>query len=223
MTSLKKKGLLGLQKNLAQLKLEKDWLRWLLSLQEMDLEYLSLKERENLQDDVIRFVKAVTTWLHLGEPDESIIEFSQEDLITLQRTFQKGLRSFNADSVEVISIHAEINRIHLSGYYDKNGFNIRLSPITAEPISIFWLGVGYFLETYGTSIRMCEECSKIFLRSRRQEYCSKQCSQRVRTRRWYEIHKEEAKDKRRQTYEQEMKKKHPKAVVQRRKPKPERP
>jgi len=86
----------------------------------------------------------------------------------------------------------------------------------AGPQAELWLGVSSLFERYGTSIRRCPECKTLFLRSRRQEYCSSRCSQKVRSRRWYATHREEALEKRHDAYKTSVKREHPRAKVTRR-------
>lgn len=216
-----------LQKKIA--KLEKDqekrkpqyWIRWLLSFHDIDLESLISKEWEALHKDAVEF----TLWRIYNKgviavPD-SESKPDRSALKGIQQMLRDALNHFTAGSISMWSVPAKINNIQLVGYYDKgdgqqpiglllpipssHGFVLHVRPLVSDWTSSFWLTVVYLLEAYGTLLRKCEECSRIFLKTRRQEYCSKQCSQRVRARRWYEAHREKAKEKRRQTYEDEVK------------------
>lgn len=219
MTSMKKKESQLLQKDLTQLKLKKDWLWWLLLFQDMDMESLSLKEWKDFQKNAEWFIDSINKWLRLGTPYTPMQQLTQDDLKSIQKLIKGVLNSlFKAGSIVMLRMPIQTNSVHFVGAYNKGGLYFHMWPIIADPISTFYFGVGYLLETCGLSLRRCKECSKIFLKSRRQEYCSKQCSQRIRTKRWYEAHKEDAKEKRRQVYEKEVKKKHPRAKVQRRSP-----
>ena len=50
-------------------------------------------------------------------------------------------------------------------------------------------------------IRDCAYCGKTFLATKRQIYCAALCSQRMRMRRYLEVHKGELRERRRQAYE----------------------
>ncbi len=71
---------------------------------------------------------------------------------------------------------------------------------------ILWLAIIALLQEHGTKIRRCgartgaTRCGTLFLRSRRQTFCSKACSQRERARRWYERHGSEVRRQRRAAY-----------------------
>jgi hypothetical protein len=58
----------------------------------------------------------------------------------------------------------------------------------------FWVVVWALVLRYGTQLRRCEArqgagtCGRLFLRTRRQLFCSQTCAQRERARRWYERH-----------------------------------
>ncbi len=83
----------------------------------------------------------------------------------------------------------------------------------------FYQAVACLLEKYGSYLRRCEECTRIFLKSKRQVYCSKACSQRVRTRRWYAKNRDKVIEKRHQAYVLEVKRKiGPNVRVDRRRP-----
>ena len=54
--------------------------------------------------------------------------------------------------------------------------------------NMFWPALAEILENDGFLLRRCEECNTIFLKTKRQQYCSRKCSQRARNRRWYKTH-----------------------------------
>lgn len=61
---------------------------------------------------------------------------------------------------------------------------------------LFWIAVLEVLEECGPRIRRCEECRTLFLKRKRMAYCSSECSQRVRSRRWRAAHPSQIPDKR---------------------------
>ena len=78
-----------------------------------------------------------------------------------------------------------------------------------------WLAIAAALEEFGPRIIRCTvpDCRRLFLRNRRQAYCSTACSQRVRSKHWYDTHRAEAQKRRRQSYERDVQKKSPKLRV----------
>lgn len=78
---------------------------------------------------------------------------------------------------------------------------------------LVWLAIAATFEAFGEQIRRCPSCERWFLRHRRQAYCSPQCSQKVRSRNWYREHRDEAQERRRCAYMDEVKAKYPKANV----------
>ena len=72
---------------------------------------------------------------------------------------------------------------------------------------IFWLAVADILGIYGDRIRQClrVDCRKIFIRNKRQDYCSMQCSQSERTKKYYVANRATARRRRRESYEKKMK------------------
>ncbi len=57
---------------------------------------------------------------------------------------------------------------------------------------------------HGDRLRACDECGGPFVRIRRQQYCSRACSQRRRSARWYERHGEEARQRRKDDYQRKV-------------------
>jgi hypothetical protein len=65
---------------------------------------------------------------------------------------------------------------------------------------LFWFAFAEYMETFSTDLRRCTECQTLYVKQKRQEYCSKTCSQRVRTRRWKEKDPLHASDMRHRAY-----------------------
>ena len=65
---------------------------------------------------------------------------------------------------------------------------------------LFWFAFAEYMETFATALRRCTECQTLYVKQKRQEYCSKTCSQRVRTRRWKEKDPRHASDSRHRAY-----------------------
>ncbi len=65
-----------------------------------------------------------------------------------------------------------------------------------------WMTLMSWFEEYGSRIRHCAVCAerRLFIKERRQQYCSKRCSQRARSARWYRRHHEEALERRHERY-----------------------
>jgi len=80
-------------------------------------------------------------------------------------------------------VHAHIHRCYVVSWPD-----------------LFWFAFAEYMETFATDLRRCTECLTLYVKRKRQEYCSKTCSQRVRTRRWKEKDPLHASDSRHQAY-----------------------
>jgi hypothetical protein len=113
-----------------------------------------------------------------------------------------------------VSLPAQIQLVQLSSI---DGQTIKRRYGSEWP-DWFWLALAAALEEFGERISRCEasDCARLFLRVRRQAYCSAECSQRVRSRRWYQAHATEARAQRRNTYDVQVRRKlYPKAKVHR--------
>ena len=94
----------------------------------------------------------------------------------------------------------------------------RLYTVDAEDLYV--ASIEALLEEFGPRIARCEveTCPKLFLRVRRQRYCSPACSQAVQSVAWYERHKETIRARRRKRYQDSVRgKTHAKVKVGRRK------
>lgn len=118
-----------------------------------------------------------------------------------------------------VTIPARIQRIDLTWNLGREAHEIT-SVYGAEWPDWLWLAIAAVLKEFGPWIVRCEaqDCRRLFLRTRRQAYCSPECSQRVRSKRWYEAHQDKAREQRREAYQDEVRRKsYAKAKVQRRK------
>lgn len=77
---------------------------------------------------------------------------------------------------------------------------------TAQWPHIFWLAVSEILVEGGHRLWRCINCERLFIKRKRQAYCSPRCSQKVRSERWYKGHKMEARKKQREARKQKKRK-----------------
>jgi hypothetical protein len=64
----------------------------------------------------------------------------------------------------------------------------------------FWHIVRKCLTSYGPRLQHCAECKKLYFKHKRQAYCTTQCSQRARSRKWNILNPEKAAELRHQAY-----------------------
>jgi hypothetical protein len=69
-----------------------------------------------------------------------------------------------------------------------------------------WLTVMGLLARFGERLRRCPACDehRLFLKNKRQEYCSSQCSQRARSAKWYAAHRDQAIERRHADYDRKV-------------------
>jgi hypothetical protein len=79
------------------------------------------------------------------------------------------------------------------------------------PEDLYHESICELLKQFGSRIARCEAetCSKLFIRIRRQRYCSESCSQQVRSKVWYARHKEDKMRKSREAYQEQVEQKYP--------------
>lgn len=215
------------------------WTNWLLSLRNRDLRSLTRDEWKILQREIIEFcelgpVSSFRIVAKLLPPVPYVfLERGRSQKISLSRRqveeWQSALRQVLDDLFPLTgdgrwTIPAPIVRTQLQrtdgSMVDSRGKETPISWVSrtdsARWPDIFWWRVAEMLQTFGSVTRRCLHCQTLFLRIKRQAYCSKQCSGNARAKRWYEAHKEEAKERRHLFYVKQVQKEHPKARVQRR-------
>ena len=79
--------------------------------------------------------------------------------------------------------------------------------------SSYWLRVIDLLEEAGPMLVRCGHCNALLIKRGRKEYCSKKCSQKVRSNNWYINNRELACERRREAYVKFKRKTQPKAKV----------
>ena len=79
----------------------------------------------------------------------------------------------------------------------------------------FWIAMVLLLQQHGHEVRRCdrEGCDRLFVKVKRAQYCSPQCSQRVRSARWYADHQDAAQETRREAYAAGVRRKQPRAKI----------
>ncbi len=70
---------------------------------------------------------------------------------------------------------------------------------------IFWLALIELLKENGHRLWRCLVCGKLFLKHKRQIFCSARCSQTMRSSRWYERNRPRAQENRRESFKKQQK------------------
>ena len=83
----------------------------------------------------------------------------------------------------------------------------------------FWFATATLIQKTGHLLRRCR-CGRVFLRTRRQEYCTTACSQRARSKKFYNANRDELLERRHDQYAKRRRRTQPRAKVARRKRSP---
>jgi hypothetical protein len=69
-----------------------------------------------------------------------------------------------------------------------------------------WVTIIGLLAEFGSRIRRCPDCPsrRFFVKTGRQAYCSRVCSQRVRSAKWYSVHRDAALEGRHEAYKRSV-------------------
>ena len=105
---------------------------------------------------------------------------------------------------------AELEMLKGQAKWEKEAMSFKDGAIsrayTAQWPYIFWLAISDILVESGHSLWRCINCERLFIKRKRQAYCSPQCSQKVRSDRWYKRYKLKAQENRREGYKRKKRK-----------------
>ena len=105
---------------------------------------------------------------------------------------------------------AELEMLKGQAKWEKEAMSFKDGAIsrayTAQWPYIFWLAVSEILVESGHYLWRCINCERLFIKRKRQAYCSPRCSQKVRSDRWYQRNKLKAQQNRREDYTRKKKK-----------------
>lgn len=179
-----------------------DRIRWLLEFARRDLSHLAKKELLAL-DATLKGIWPDYQATGPGVQGRfSAVPMSANEIRGIQQHLKMGLDSLLAGGGW--QLPGTPDGIVLERWAGKDGVYRTHQTLRADFPLTFWIAVADWLVAAGPRLRACPECRTPFLSIRRQAYCSTQCSQRVRSRRWYVAHAAEAREKRVQAYQQEI-------------------
>lgn len=112
------------------------------------------------------------------KPDTRNLSWPEQELLKGQAKWEKEAMSFTDGAIS-------------RGY-------------TAQWPYIFWLAISEILVEGGHRLWRCINCEQLFIKRKKQAYCSLRCSQKVRSERWYKCHKIEARRKQREARKQKQ-------------------
>lgn len=216
------------------------WTEWILSFGKLRLQELSRKDLDRLKSDILEIcdlgpVSAFRTVSRLLPPvDYTVFKWASRKRLDVTdsqlKKFQNAiatalLQLFPPSGDGTWKIPATLAETKLDRVVihetamKRRGKQERVYAWVSRTFSarwpdIFFVRVAEMFETFGSLVARCSECQTLFLRTRRQAYCSKRCSQKARSKRWYKTHREQAKLKRRDRYAKEIRKTYPYAKIQ---------
>lgn len=216
------------------------WTEWIFSFGKLRLRELSRKDLDRLKRDILELcdlgpVSAFRTVSRLlptvdyavfQRTSRKPLHVTDSQLKKFHNAVTTALRQlFPASGNGTWQIPATLAKTHLDrmvihetgmkrGQKQERVYSLVSRTFSASWPDIFFVRVAEMLLTFGSLVARCSECQTLFLRTRRQTYCSARCSQKARSNRWYKTHREEAKLKRRARYATKIRKTFPRARIQ---------
>ncbi|PWT81408.1 MAG: hypothetical protein C5B57_10520 [Blastocatellia bacterium] len=189
---------------------QEQWLHWLVDFVQVSIRDLPAVARRELQEKVAEFSHVrLSGTLPMPPVANARIQLNLRELLSMQRQLRaicEKLWTRDPDSARTypfVRVELGYSTVHLTpiGSSGRIGFMIE-----AEWPARFWWTVVKLFELHGSRIRRCisrqksMRCGRLFVRTRRQMFCSKTCARRELARRWYELHRNEAQRRRRAAY-----------------------
>jgi hypothetical protein len=192
--------------------LQRDALVTLLALGQEDLDALPAPKRQHLLAAMKGFVSELgllvdsTSNLATDVPVLSI-----DDLRALQPRLREGLTALFPSEAWQPPLQWDPKFAIESIEIARGTHEFGLIYVVAWP-GAFWFAAVKLLEHHGTSVERCQRCARLYVRTKRQTFCSAACAQRARSQKWYARHRDDVLDRRHETYRA----KHPKQKIPRR-------
>jgi hypothetical protein len=195
-------------------------LQWLIHFAQRDVRGLSKTAWDTVRLDLERFhhagTRAVISEAGRADPDTTrrparsatpLRRLRLGELRAMQRTLQRVFNGLWPAAATTTTPAADLP-VQTSGIdlTRVGGGQVVSIARAAWPATVWW-AVTSLLEQYGARIRRCPAlrgatpCGRLFLRTRRQAFCSKTCAQRDRSRAWYGAHRAAAQQRRRDSYQ----------------------
>jgi hypothetical protein len=160
---------------------DKDRLEWFLNFAETDLRRLSPTELELLHYDILA---AAGVTIPKGQPPTKDIRIHENPtpsaLTAYQREITKAVQALFSDTgiwTFPSNARIEVHRISPKGAKETRlGWGYSFSRDIGTAMRGFLLA----LQKAGNYLRSCSRCGKVFVATKRQEYCTENCSQIVR-------------------------------------------
>lgn len=183
---------------------KEDRIKWVLRLLEMNLDQLSPAEREDIEEGCLWFrapnlnVDNLKKFLPIVR--EGLEEFVPKNIEAPSRNPKNKNKG-----IEILPQIGEM-RLPIDGgvlsllKLDDSGKIMLLRLFMSTTQSMFFEDIISALETCGTQLFRCKKCQKIYFKVKRQEYCSKTCSDKTRSHDYYAKHAKEVRAKRKKTY-----------------------
>lgn len=179
-------------------------IRWVLNFGEGELQPDTDWDRLNF-----RLRRCARSFLEFGSVSCSVPRFiSKADVFEIHGRLRRILDGFWPKDGKAATSTAYFPTGIEFLVLDKDGKEIWPTYIGKWP-NCFSVGIAAVFMRFGPQIARCQapDCRRLFLRIRRQTYCSPECSQRVRSAAWYKTHRDEARERRRRAYERQMRRK----------------
>lgn len=189
---------------------KEDFIKWILQLLDTNFDHLSASEIQEIEEACVWFGPSglnsnkLKTLLPLVR--DGFEEFVPKSPITHSRTSKKINKG-----IEILSLLGQMKLPIEGGVLSLNKFEdsgkLKLNKLFMSTTqSMFFEDIISALEVCGLQLVRCMRCQKIFFKNKRQEYCSKSCSNVIRRKKYYAKHAERLKAERRKSYAEQIKK-----------------
>lgn len=186
-------------------------LGWLLKFAEEDIDSLSPGRLVDLYDEMSAFEHRQKADVIAVEGDRVYQRkhWDDEDVV---RSVQRKFKALMDDLFQKGKCYYDVEA-QFSLYRDPSGGRIEQG-FGADSEIRFFLAAFELLALEGHRVRNCAEpkCNRLFAATKRQAFCSPQCSQRVRTAKYRTAHRDVAQRLRRTAYVKKQRAKHGPAV-----------
>jgi hypothetical protein len=171
------------------------WMKWLLAFERVPLGALDIDRAKIVTEAGIFATVPVADVLPQNPAQSGGQIATLGSLVDIQQTLTSMFEAlWPSDATVPVSFELPVRSIGMFVARENYSGQVQHWVTAAWPSNFWWVAIG-LLEVYGARVRRCTarsgagKCGRLFLRKRRQLFCSPACSRRELARRWYERHR----------------------------------
>ena len=85
----------------------------------------------------------------------------------------------------IVDLPVRIKQLHIQRHNAGSAAPVEVLFVAEDWRDAFWISTAGLLEQFGSEVRLCPMCATVFVKNRKQVYCSKRCERKKRNEKYY--------------------------------------